>query len=239
MIEAQGGLGDRGAIVLGRPGWHPGVIGIVASRLVDVYHRPTIIVALNDEIGQGSGRSIPGFDLYEALAACSEGLASFGGHKAAAGLKLAPSLFPAFAERFDAHCRKTLTPEQKRKVLHIDAEVRLGELTPKVVESIDELEPYGVGNPRPVLVAERVRIVGEPRIVGERKNHLQLRFSQGDVVLKAIAWNMANRGKELRAGTLCSLAFQPSINEWNHRREVQLEVKDFQIAQENSHALPA
>ena len=102
-------------------------------------------------------------------------------------------------------------------------------LTTRVVEEIESLEPYGIGNPRPVLAASRVRVVGEPRIVGERKNHVQLRVCQGDVTLKAIAWNMADRCKSLTDGTCCALAFHPSINEWNNRREVQLEIRDIQV----------
>ena len=175
-------------------------------------------------------RSIPGFNLYEAIRACSDGLLGFGGHAAAAGLKLPGAAFSAFAERFDQHCRTALTPEQKQKELVLDAEVPLGVLTLKVVAAIDDLEPYGIGNPRPVLLAEGVRVVGAPRVVGERKNHLQLRLAQGGVVCKAIAWNMAERAGALTAGTACSIAFLPSINEWNGRREVQLEVKDFQVA---------
>jgi single-stranded-DNA-specific exonuclease len=238
MITAQGGLKERGAIVLGREGWHPGVIGIVASRLVDTYHRPTIVIALSAEIGQGSARSIPGFDLHSAIAACSEGLTSFGGHFAAAGLKLPRSHFEKFAEAFEIHCRDALLPEQLQKLLNIDAEVQLGELTIKVVESIETLEPHGIGNPKPILLANRVRVVAEPKIVGPRKNHLQIRFSQGNVTVKAIAWNMAERGKILTPGKLCSIAFHPSINEWNGRREIQLEIKDFHL-EEEAHAQSA
>ena len=139
------------------------------------------------------------------------------------------SSFASFAERFDHHCRATLSVEQKDRVLWVDAEVLLGVLTVKVVEEIERLEPYGMGNPRPLLVVNRVRLIGEPKVVGERKNHVQLRVQQGDVTVKAIAWNMADRCKALKTDTLCSLAFQPSINEWNGRREVQLEVKDIQV----------
>ncbi len=105
MILAEGGLKDRGAIVLGRKGWHPGVIGIVASRLVDYYQRPTVIVALGDQISQGSARSVAGFNLYDAIRDCSEGLIGYGGHAAAAGLKLTESHFPIFAQRFEERCR--------------------------------------------------------------------------------------------------------------------------------------
>jgi len=239
MIDDAGGADGRGALVVGSASWHPGVIGIVASRIVEAYHRPAIVVALAGEVGQGSGRSIAGFDLYEALRACSDGLTSFGGHKAAAGLKLPAGALAAFAERFNDHCLGALTAELLCKELVIDAEVQLGQLTIKAVEAIETLEPFGIGNPRPILVANGVRLVGEPRVVGERKNHVQLRLAQGDVTVKGVAWNMADRMRKLAAGTLCSLAFHPSINEWNGRREVQLEVKDFQLAQEGAHARTA
>jgi single-stranded-DNA-specific exonuclease len=236
MIRAAGEVGERGAFVVGREGWHPGVIGIVASRLVDIYHRPAIVVALNETISQGSARSVPGFNLYEAIKACSEGLTGFGGHAAAAGLRLPGSRFADFAKRFDDHCRATLTAEQRQRVLAIDAEVPLGMLTLRVVEEIESLEPYGIGNPRPLLVANHVRVVGEPRLVGQRKNHVQLRLGQEKLSLKAIAWNMADRCKSVKADSVCSIAFHPSVNEWNNRREVQLEIRDLVLeapAEEN------
>jgi single-stranded-DNA-specific exonuclease len=236
MIAAQGGLKGRGAIVLGREGWHPGVIGIVASRLVDTYHRPTIVVALGNEQGQGSARSIAGFDLYQAIAACSGLLTTFGGHAAAAGLKVPLANFEAFAEAFDQHCRGVLSAEQLQKSILIDAEVMLGDLTLKVLESIEALEPHGIGNPKPVLVANHVKVVGESKVVGQKQNHLQVRFCQGNTIHKAIAWNMAERGKVLTSGKSCSIAFTPSINEWQGRREVQLELKDFQLEEEEAHA---
>ena len=241
MVEDSGGLGDRGAIVVGHPNWHPGVIGIVASRLVETYHRPAIVVALGETIGQGSGRSIPGFHLLDALKACSEGLSGFGGHKAAAGLKIEASRFPAFADRFDHHCRETLTPEMRRKEMLLDAEVTLGMLTLRAVETIEEMEPFGLGNARPLLLAERVHVVGEAKVMGPKKNHLQVRFGQGDLAIRAVGWNMADRLDELRPGTACAVAFHPAINEWNGRRNVQLELKDFQVSQDQDtrHARPA
>ena len=229
MILAEGGLKERRAIVLGRKGWHPGVIGIVASRLVDYYQRPTVIVAFGDEFAQGSARSVTGFNLYEAIRDCSEGLIGFGGHAAAAGLKLTESHFPTFAQRFEERCRTTLTAEHLQKVLVIDAEVPLGVLSVPVVNEIQQLEPHGMGNPRPLLLASQVRIMGEPRIVGELKNHLQLRMVQGNSQIKAIGWNMAEKARELTANASCSIVFHPSINEWNGRRDVQLELKDLVV----------
>ena len=205
------------------------MIGIVASRLVDYYQRPTVIVAFGDEFAQGSARSVTGFNLYEAIRDCSEGLIGFGGHAAAAGLKLTESHFPTFAQRFEERCRTALTAEHLQKVLVIDAEVPLGVLSVPVVNEIERLEPHGMGNPRPLLLASQVRIMGEPRIVGELKNHLQLRMVQGNSQIKAIGWNMAEKARELTANTSCSIVFHPSINEWNGRRDVQLELKDLVV----------
>lgn len=238
MIASEGGLGDRGAIVLGRPGWHPGVIGIVASRLVETYHRPSIVVAMADAICQGSARSVPGLNLYEAIQACSSGLIGFGGHAAAAGLRMLGSEFAPFSEQFDLHCRSMMTPELSQKVIDIDAEVPLGMLTIRVVEEIEALEPHGIGNPRPLLVANLVRVVGEPRQVGDRKNHLQFRVEQGGMIFKAIGWNLAEKARKLTENSVCSLAFHPSINEWKGKREVQLEVKAVEIGEAITSARP-
>jgi single-stranded-DNA-specific exonuclease len=227
MLKNEGGVGDRSAIVLGCKGWHSGVIGIVAGRLAEMHHRPSVVVSLGSELSQGSARSIPGFDLYEALKECSEGLLAFGGHAAAAGLKLTEEQFPAFAGRFEEYCGRSISTEQRRRVLTIDDQVLFSQLTLGTVAEIEKLEPYGVGNPRPLLLAGDVEVEAQPRPVGEQKNHLQLRLKQGDVERKAIAWNMAEKGQSLTAGVQCSVVFHPSINEWKERREVQLEIKDF------------
>jgi single-stranded-DNA-specific exonuclease len=229
IIQSEGGLGERRAIVLARKDWHAGVIGIVAGRLAETYHRPTIVISLDGPVAQGSARSVIGFDLYQAIQDCSEGLIGFGGHSAAAGLKLTEDRLPAFKQQFEERCRRTLSPDQLHGVITIDAEVPLLTLTLGVVEEVEKLEPHGLGNPRPVLLASDVVVAGQPRAVGESKNHLQLRLQQGDTALKAIAWNMADKGRDLIPGTRCSVVFQPSINEWNNRREVQLEIKDFVI----------
>jgi single-stranded-DNA-specific exonuclease len=226
MIEAVGDPAERGAIVVGHPDWHPGVIGIVASRLTETYHRPAIVVALGPELAQGSGRSVAGFDLYEALRCCSSGLIQFGGHRAAAGLKMTPAGFPEFARAFDDHCRGAMAPELRQKALDLDAEVHLGQLSTLAVEWIEALEPYGIGNPRPLLLASDLRLAAPPKVCGQKQNHVQLRLAQGHTTLKAIAFGMADRLGRLEPGTPCSAAFTPSINEWQGRREVQLELKD-------------
>jgi single-stranded-DNA-specific exonuclease len=229
LIEQMGGLGDHGALVLAKEGWHPGVVGIVAGRLADWYSRPTLVLTILDGVAQGSARSVPGFDLVAALRACSEGLTKFGGHAAAAGLKLPAERFPEFAERFDAFCRGALTEEQRRKQYLLDAEIMLGELSPRVVREIEGLEPYGMGNPRPLLLVERAKVVGTPATMGAQNQHLRFRVAQGSATLNAVGWGMAGRWRDLRAGATLSLAFEPEINEWNGRSEVRLNVKDVQV----------
>ena len=202
MIEAQGGLGDRGAIVLGRAGWHPGVIGIVASRLVETYHRPTIVVALGDEIGQGSARSIAGFNLYEAIAACSDGLIALRRPRrrgraeapdAAAFASLRRAVRPPLP-------RRSLTAEQLQKVLHdrrrgparhAHAPRRRGDRGAGAARDRQPPAPAR-GQPRPA----RRRAAGRRR--AEEPPPAPVR--QGEAALKAIGWNMAERGKALTAG---------------------------------------
>jgi single-stranded-DNA-specific exonuclease len=226
MIDAEGGLGDRHSLVLAREGWHAGVIGIVASRLVDLFHRPAIVISLGPEVSQGSARSIPGFDVYQAIKESSGHLLAFGGHPAAAGLKLRQDQLADFTRRFEESCRATLQADQFERELAIDAEVPLGALTLRVVEEIERLEPHGLSNPRPLLLATSLEIAGLPREVGAQKQHLQLRLKQGPHELKAIGWNLAAKAQFLPPGTRCSVVFHPSINEWNHRRDVQLEIRD-------------
>ncbi len=227
ILKSEGGLGDRRAIVLGRQGWHAGVIGIVAGRLAEMFHRPTVIISFDGATSQGSARSIPGFDLYDALKDCSDGLIAFGGHSAAAGLRLNHEHFSVFSQRFEDRCRNSLSADLLERVLSIDAEVPLAVLNLAVVSEIEQLEPHGISNPRPLLVATGLDVIGEPRPVGEKKNHLQLRLRQGSQTCKAIGWNLAEKGRVLKPGSRCSVVFSPSINEWNERREVQLEIKDF------------
>ncbi len=238
MVDAQGGLGERGAIVVGRAGWHPGVIGIVAGRMAETYHRPAIVVSLGDGISQGSARSVPGFNLYDAIAACSEGLEAFGGHSAAAGLKLMHTAFEDFARRFDDHCRSALTAEQRQRVLNIDAEVALPAMTLRVVEDIDRMEPFGMGNPAPLVAISGARLVGDPRFVGEGGRTVQIRLGQGETVVKAVAFGQADRWRKFARGAAVSVVGQPQVNDYNGRREVQLVVKDFK-AEDEPHASPA
>ena len=180
------------------------------------------------DIAQGSARSIPGFDLYEAIKDCSGGLLAFGGHAAAAGLKLASENFAAFARLFEERCRNALTPEQLERVLLVDAEVPLGVLSLRVVEEIDDSSPTASAIPgRCSWPPTPGR--GTPRVVGDQKKHLQLRVRQGDTIMRPSAGTWPNAARSSRPAASCSSGLHPSINEWNNHREVQLEIKDFAV----------
>jgi single-stranded-DNA-specific exonuclease len=238
MVEGEGLVG-RPALVLSHPQWHAGVIGIVASRLVDLYGRPALLIALkpapDDDptapvVGLGSGRSVPGFPLNEALEACSPHLLSHGGHKAAAGFKVLAENIGAFREAFcDYAARHFPAAGPPAPTITLDAEVPLASLTVSLVKDLDRLEPYGADNRKPVFLAGDLAVDGEPRLVGQGSRHLSFRVRQNGISLKAIAFGMCERGEELMsAGGACSLAFTPKINEWNGRRSVDLEVVDLQ-----------
>jgi single-stranded-DNA-specific exonuclease len=227
MIAEQNLASDGScALVLGREEWHPGVIGIVASRLVDRYHRPAVMVALNNGHGQGSARSIAGFHLAHALQACTEHLESHGGHEMAAGLKLRTENFPAFQSAFCAHAKSTIAPEQLVPELRVDTLAELRQITEALVGDLARLGPFGHGNRRPVLCCRGVTVAAPPRRVGKAGDHLQLLVRQGETSLKCIAFGCGSLDTKLSPGTTVDLAVEPSINEYNGWRSVELAVKD-------------
>jgi single-stranded-DNA-specific exonuclease len=220
------------ALVLASSKWHAGVMGIVASRLVEQYGRPTLLIALHGEearVGHGSGRSISGFALHEALRACGHLLLSHGGHQQAAGFKIASDRIDEFRESFCAHAAKHFPEGPPAPTLMLDAEVPLSALTINVVKELDRLEPYGCENRQPIFLAGDLKVEGEPRKVGKDERHLMFRVRQGSTTLKAIAFGKSERVDELMSsGGACCLAFTPKINEWQGWQSVDLVVEDFQ-----------
>jgi single-stranded-DNA-specific exonuclease len=207
------------------------MIGIVAGRLMESLGRPVLMIALqeNGAPGSGSGRSVPGFRLHEALEACSGQLLSHGGHATAAGFKITPDRVVSFREQFCQVATKHFGPEAPAPRLLIDAEVPLSALTPNLVDAMAQLEPYGAGNPQPVFLAGDLQVVGDPNCVGEGKRHLSFRVRQGQTEMRVIAFSMADRLEELRSQAgKCCVAFTPKINEWQGRRRVEMEARDLQ-----------
>lgn len=218
---------SRRAIVLAHAGWHPGVIGIVASRLVDRFHRPTVLIALEGDRGQGSGRSIRHFPLNEVLALCEQHLLSHGGHAMAAGVRVDADQVDAFTQAFLAQAAQRLTPADLKPKLQLDAEVDLRLLTTETVEEIQKLAPFGIGNPKPKLATPEVEIADGPRIVGSNGQHLQFTVRQGREYRKAVAFGRGDQMSELMDHRRLRVAFEPMINDWNGRRTVELRVVDW------------
>jgi single-stranded-DNA-specific exonuclease len=235
LVEKDGHE-DSFGLVLYHPDWHPGLIGIVAGRLAERYGRPTLLIASRPgyvedgpPASQGSGRSIPGFALHEALHACAEQLLSHGGHKAAAGFKILTQNVETFREKFCFVVAQQYPQGPPSPRLILDAETPLSSLTTGLLKEIDSLEPYGAENAKPVLLAGGLEIIGEPKKMGGGERHMSFRVRQGNTTLRAVAFGMAERAEELLAeDRRCCLAFTPVLNEWQGYRTVEMHVVDFQ-----------
>ena len=219
------------AIVLGDESWHPGVIGIVASRIVDRFHRPTIMVALNNGQGQGSGRSIAGFHLARALEACAEHLEAYGGHEMAAGLRVRTTKFGDFRDGFCAQAERLVSGEMLVPELRLDGLAELRQMSPALVNDFQRLGPFGHGNPKPLLCFRELEIASPPRRVGRTGEHLQLSVRQDQQIIRCIGFGYGNLCDHLAVGTRIDLAVEPILNEYNGSTSVELNVKDIQFPQ--------
>ncbi len=218
------------SLVLHDPDWHLGVIGIVASRLVDIYCRPTIMLSTVDGLIKGSARSINGFNIYEALKQCDDLLVQFGGHKYAAGLTIAEDQLANFIERFQQITNETLSEQDFKPELMIDDELALSEITPRFWKLLKQFEPYGPNNLKPVFVSRNIQVAGRPSIVGQ--GHLKMRISQdGAGVMDSIGFNMKKFAEPLlNAGNApVDIAYAIEENTWNNRTTLQLRLKDIHI----------
>jgi len=210
-------------IVLAREGWHPGVIGIVASRLVEATARPVMMVAVQDGVGKGSGRSIPALDLHGVLADCRDLVVRFGGHRAAAGLTIEAARLPAFAERFDAQVRSRLTTDDLVPTLRTDLELAIDAVDETLERGLRHLEPFGVGNPGPIFVSRGVRIARGPRRIGTDGVKLALETPNGP--LEGICWEGA-RAEGIAVGATVDIAYKLEANEYQGRRTLQAVIQD-------------
>jgi single-stranded-DNA-specific exonuclease len=212
-------------LVLAAEGWHPGVIGIVASRIVEEFGRPTILIALEGDEGKGSGRSISPFDLHAGISRCRELLLRFGGHRSAAGVTVARDRVSDFARRFNEVARETLTPADLIPELRADLEVELSDVTDGLEALLRHVEPCGIGNPSPVLVARGVRVAAPPKVVG--KDGLRVLLHQNSTEITALGWGMAWRAPELSVGSTVDVAFRLERDEWNGESRLQARLADF------------
>ena len=233
MVAAHPEWEEQAALVLSHPEWHAGVIGIVASRVVERFDKPTILIAMNaDEgVGQGSGRSFAGYDLHAGLTACSEHLIGFGGHSAAAGLKIESDKIDDFRDAFCQQVAENHEVSAKDLEIKVDAEVRFADLTHRAVLEIDKLGPFGQGNRRPVFAASNVELAEPPKKMGGGERHLALRLKHYNKILRAVAFGQADWADEItEAGDVISVCFTANINRFNGYESVELKLIDWQPA---------
>ncbi len=218
---------DACSTVVFRETWHKGVIGIVASRLIEQHYRPTIVLTESNGKAVGSARSVKGFDVYEAINACSELLDQFGGHMYAAGLTLPLDKLEAFKKRFEEVVRATITPDQRIPEEEVDLEISLAEIGTPLMRILHHMAPYGPGNMRPVFLTRGVLDSGAARIVGD--SHLKMNLVHPDLPgrsFDAIAFKMAEHFEHVKSGQPFSVLYVLEENEWNGRTTTQLNIKD-------------
>ncbi|MBN2356586.1 single-stranded-DNA-specific exonuclease RecJ [candidate division KSB1 bacterium] len=232
LIQATEQYADQAirSLILSQRGWHPGVIGIVASRVVERFYRPTILISIENGVGKGSARSIEGFDLYDALKSCEDLLVGYGGHKYAAGLSILEENIEAFKERFEAVANSRIIEEQLVPKLSIDAELHLDQIDAMFLKLLRMFAPFGPHNMRPVFVSRNLNVVGNPVIVGG--NHLKCRVQQGRAVHEVIGFGMGDWLKEIQKKARgLDLAYVIEENEYMGRKNLQLRAKDIKFSQ--------
>jgi single-stranded-DNA-specific exonuclease len=226
VVDTDPEIGSRTVLVIAGEGWHRGVIGIVASKLVDTFHRPAIVLSIDGDVAYGSCRSIPSFNILAALESCGDAMVAFGGHKQAAGLTIDATRIRELRARINEFADERLGPDDLRPRLWIDGSLAFRSIGSQVASELTALAPFGAANPCPIFRADRVEIVDGPRLVKER--HLKMAFRQDGRVLRGIAWRAADRVPFVTEHrSAIDLAFSLEQDTWNGERYLQLSVADF------------
>jgi len=223
---------DRRSIVLASENWHTGIIGIVASRVAEKFCRPTIMIntgSTANTVAQGSGRSIPGFCLLDAISACSQLLIEFGGHKMAAGITIETEKIPQFAAEFEAYAEQNLSENDTVEKVHIDAAAPLRGFSKETVAELQMLEPFGQGNPRPTFATKGVHLAAPPRKVGTRGEHLQLTITDNTTTVRCIGFRFGKFQNRLLEHDFFNVAYQPQLNTFNGNTNVEFVLADIQF----------
>jgi len=225
LLEQDPELTGRDVLVLASANWHPGVIGIVASRLVDRFYKPVLLIACDQELGKGSARSISGFHLYNALEHCADCLTSYGGHAMAAGFSLPVEQVNTLRDKINGYAAVYLNAADKEQIIELDALVSLEDITYELINEIEQLAPYGHGNPGPVFALQQAKLVN-CRGVGKNNAHLKMLLSDHSVAMDGIGFNLGQFAEELAAAKEISVAFTPEVNVWQGRKSLQVKVQD-------------
>lgn len=230
LVRAHYPPEDNGVLVLAAPGWNIGVVGIVASRIVETFYRPTIILSIDEETGKakGSARSIAGFDMYQALTACKDLLLHYGGHTMAAGMTLEADQIPALRERLNQLARAWLSAEDFIPRMHVDLEVTLDQLQLDVIAQLEQLAPFGMGNPTPLVMLRQVGF-RDMRKIGRGENHLKCLLTAGDLQMEAVGFQLAQAAEQIASTASLDVLGELSVNEWNGRRKPQLLIRDLAV----------
>ena len=229
IISGDDILINRKTTVVFKDHWHKGVVGIVASRLIETYFRPTVVLTKSGDIVAGSARSVPGFNLYEAIHACRENLLGYGGHFAAAGLSLLPENVDSFCKKFEEVVSATIPEHLLIPEININAEIKFNELTNSFYSILCQMEPFGPENMRPVFIAKNVSDTGYSKIVKEL--HLRFVVKQNDVTITGIGFNMATKFHLLQMNSPIDIVFTVDENEWNGSKTLQLKVIDIRLSE--------
>ena len=224
MIESDEILKAQDIIVVHKEGWHKGVLGIVASRIVDKYYRPTVVISVEDGIGTGSARSIEGFHLHEALTSCAGVLENYGGHKRAAGLRLKHDNIEIFRQAMNDYAKQELPQEKFVPTLDIDCEIPLNILDLSLIETVSSMEPHGEGNPSPVFCSRNLTVKSLPALMG--KDTIKFWVSDGNKTISAVGFGMGSFKDMVKLGGVVDIAYTLAVDDWNKAPAVQLILKD-------------
>jgi single-stranded-DNA-specific exonuclease len=229
IIQHDPDAANKKTTVVFQEHWHKGVVGIVASRLIETYYRPTIVLTRSGDYVAGSARSVAGFNLYEAIHACREHLLGYGGHFAAAGMTLLPENVQAFADSFEREVGKLITDDLLIPEIIIDAEINFSEITESFYSILNQMEPFGPENMRPVFIARKVNDTGFSKVVKEQ--HIRFVLKQNNITLTGIGFNMADKFPLLQQQKPLDIVFTIDENEWNGEKNLQMKMIDLRIAE--------
>ena len=231
MLASSGQQQHRYTTVLFNPSWHKGVVGIVASRLIETYYRPTVVLTQSGDMATGSARSVPGYDLYQAIESCADLLENFGGHTYAAGLTMRVERVDEFRERFEEYVRRTIDPSMRSPQVNVDARIALSDISDKFFRILKQFQPFGPGNMSPVFETDHVVDTGEGRLVGTEKEHLKLSLMQGENARRydAIAFHLAEHYPEVHRRSPFNICYTLHENEFRGEISLQLRVKDIKF----------
>ena len=231
LVHSQVDLENNKVVIIGSKGWHPGVVGIVASRIKDEFSRPAIVIAFDKEgIGKGSARSIPHLDLYEALSYAAKFLEGYGGHPMAAGLTVREDKFENFKSLFLRNANKILTNDDLIPAISIDGEMALTDINSRFMRFLEKLGPFGPGNMRPKFVSRNLSISGQPRLMGNGE-HIRFIVSQNGRNYPAVGFKLSSHYEDLIRGVPVDIAYVVEVNQWQGQSNIQLNVRDIQLSE--------